>query len=67
MKVVACDGLTATVEGFGERRVVRALLVGDVAPGVHVFVHRGDAIRVLDDEEAEAMADAVRALAELPG
>ena len=62
MTVIACDGITATVEGWGEERVVGTLLVGDVEPGMVVLVHLRDAVRVLDADEAESLTEAVRAI-----
>jgi hydrogenase expression/formation protein HypC len=64
MTVLASDGLTATVEGWGERRVVGVLLIGDVSPGTHVLVHLNDAVRVLDADEARDLEASVAALLE---
>jgi hydrogenase assembly chaperone HypC/HupF len=62
MTVVSVDGIVAVVEGWGERRVVGTLLVGDVAPGEVVLVHLRDAVRVLDDDEAEALTSAFQTI-----
>jgi hydrogenase expression/formation protein HypC len=62
MTVVAFEGIAATVEGWGERRVVGTLLVGDVEPGMVVLVHLNDAVRILDAEEAESLTEAVRSI-----
>jgi hydrogenase expression/formation protein HypC len=62
MTVVAVEGIAATVDGWGERRVVGTLLVGDVTPGMVVLVHLNDAVRILDDEEAESLTEAVRSI-----
>jgi hydrogenase maturation factor len=62
MTVVSSDGITATVEGWGEQRVVGALLVGELAPGSVVLVHLRDAVRLLEAEEAAAMTEVLRAL-----
>lgn len=62
MTVTASDGITATVVGWGQRRVVGALLVGELAPGTAVLVHLNDAVRVLEPDEVEPITEAVRAL-----
>ena len=62
MTVVAVDGDTAVVEGFGRRRVVGTLLAGDVPVGATVLVHLDDAVRVLEPEEIEPLVEALRAM-----
>ena len=62
MTVVSSDDASAVVEGWGQRRVVGTLLVGDVAKGMVVLVHLSDAVRVLDAEEAEALRSSIEAL-----
>jgi hydrogenase expression/formation protein HypC len=56
-RVVAIDegGLTATVDFFGVRRVVRLELVDQpVAPGDYVLNHVGYAIRRIPEDDIEA-------------
>ena len=55
---VASDGLVATVDFFGVRRVVRLDLVDSpVAPGDYVLNHVGYAIRrIPEDDIAETLA-----------
>ena len=62
MTVVSCDGIVARVRGWGEERVVGTLLVGDVEPGMTVLVHMRDAVRVLDEDEAAAITEAVQSI-----
>ena len=59
MTVISSDETTAIVEGWGERRVVGTLLVGDVEAGATVLVYLRDAVRVLDAEEAASLTEAV--------
>lgn len=60
MSVISCDGLSATVEGWGERRVVNALLVGPIAPGTPVLVHLNNIVRILEPDEAGSLEAAIR-------
>ncbi len=54
-KVLAVDGLVATVDFFGVRRKVRLDVVdAPVAAGDYVLNHVGFAIRRIPTEEAEA-------------
>jgi hydrogenase expression/formation protein HypC len=59
MRVVSGDDLLAVVEREGERRTVKMLLVGAVPAGATVLVHLGSAVRVLDEDEAAAMEEAI--------
>ncbi len=63
MRIVETDGVSATVEGMGERRVVSLLLVGEQATGVALLVHQGNAMRVLDEEEVPLLEKALQGLA----
>jgi len=63
MTVLARDGVTARCERRGEERSVSLLLVGDVPLGAYVLVHVETALRVIDDEEAMRLDDALDALA----
>lgn len=57
-RVVSIDGSTALVDFFGVRRSVALDIVDEpVAPGDHVLVHVGFAIRRIDPEDlAETLA-----------
>lgn len=57
------DGLTlAKCEGRGDTRDVNCLLVGTVEPGDILLVHVTNAIRVIDENEAALVNDALDAL-----
>jgi hydrogenase expression/formation protein HypC len=60
MTVVSTDGDAATVEGWGQTRLVGTLLVGPVAVGDVVLVHKNDALRVLEPDEVAPLMEAVR-------
>ncbi len=54
-KVLAIDGMNATVDFFGVRKTLRLDIVDEpVAPGDYVLNHVGYAIRRIPPEEAEA-------------
>ncbi len=62
MRIVRSDGAVATVEGFGERRQVSLLLVGEQPDGTPLLVHAGNAIRVLAEEEVPLLEQALKGL-----
>jgi hydrogenase expression/formation protein HypC len=62
MRIVSGDDLSAIAERDGERRTISMLLSGAVAPGTAVLVHLGSAVRVLDDEEAGFIEEAIAGL-----
>lgn len=62
MQVVEADGATALCARREDRRRVSLALVGDVAIGAHVLVHGDAAIRLLDEDEAALVDDAIRCL-----
>ena len=62
MRVVSVDGLNALCEGAGRREQVTLVLTGPVAPGGHVLVYLGSAIRELDAIEAGQITDAIAAV-----
>ncbi len=62
MQVVETGLGTALCEGFGERRRVNMLMVGDQPPGTWVMVFLGSAREVLEPDEAQRVGDALRAL-----
>lgn len=61
MRVVETDGITATVEGRGERRQVSVLVVGEVPVGTAVMVHLDNAMRVLAEEDVPLIERALEA------
>jgi hydrogenase expression/formation protein HypC len=63
MRVTACDGFTATCERRGEIRAVSCLLTGALDPGALVLVHIDTAVRLLGEEEARLIDDALDGLA----
>ncbi len=62
MRIVSGDDLSAVAERSGEQRTISMLLSGAVAPGTFVLVHLGSAVRVLDDEEARLIDEAIAGL-----
>jgi hydrogenase assembly chaperone HypC/HupF len=62
MRVIESNGFVALCEGRGEQRSVNAMLVDEMAPGQWVLVHLGSALRLLDEEEAAQINDALDAL-----
>ncbi|MGO9170696.1 MAG: HypC/HybG/HupF family hydrogenase formation chaperone [Rhodomicrobium sp.] len=62
MRVIESDGFTALCEGRGERRRVNVMLLDEAAPGGWVLIHLGNAVRLLDEEEASQINDALDAL-----
>jgi len=63
MRVVGGDDVTALCERRGAVEPVSLLLVGAVAVGTPVLVHLGTVVRVLDEEEARQISDALDGLA----
>ncbi len=66
-KVVAIDGVMATVDVGGVRKAVSLALVDDVALGDYVIVHVGYALNRLDPEEAELTLQHFREIAQATG
>lgn len=62
MRVMELGEGTAVCEGRGEMRRVSTLLLEDHAPGDWVLVHLENAMRVLDEVEAQQITDALSAL-----
>ena len=53
MKLVTRDGAEGVAELGGVRRSVRLdLVLDDARPGVHLLVHAGYAIQIVDEDEA---------------
>ncbi len=63
MTVVSGDETQALCRRGEDVQSVAMLLVGAQAPGTKVLVHLGSAVRVLADEEAQAVDDALAGLA----
>jgi hydrogenase expression/formation protein HypC len=63
-RVLECDGFTATVEAFGERRTVSLLLLDEpVRPGDYVLVQAGGhAFERVDPERARQALAVLREL-----
>ena len=62
MRIEQVDGLNAVCSGSGRRETVNLALVGALAPGDHVLVYLGSAVRQLGAEEARAISDAIEAV-----
>jgi hydrogenase expression/formation protein HypC len=63
MTVVSGDETQALCRRGGDAQSVSMLLVGAQAPGTRVLVHLGAAMRVLADDEARVIDDALTGLA----
>jgi hydrogenase expression/formation protein HypC len=61
MRVIETDGISAVVEGRGERRQVSLLLVGELSVGTAVLVHLDSAMRVLAEEDVPLIERALDA------
>jgi hydrogenase expression/formation protein HypC len=63
-KVIAVDGMLATVEAFGEQRQVSLMLIDeDVAAGDYLLIQAGGF--AFERVEAERAEDSLRAMQEL--
>ena len=62
MRVVSGDDLLGVVEREGERRTVKMILIGAQPQGTPVLVHLGSAVRVLDEDEAQAINEAIASI-----
>jgi len=62
MRVVESRGPVLVGEGRGAREVLDAMLVGEQSVGTWVLAHRGCAVRVLTEEEAQQTNSALDAL-----
>jgi len=63
MTIVECDETGAICDRRGVSHQISMLLLGAQAPGVQVLVHLDTAIRVLEDDEAQLINDALDGLA----
>jgi hydrogenase expression/formation protein HypC len=62
MMIVETDGVSALCEFQGEQRRVSMLLLSNPPVGSRVLVYIDTAIRLLDEEEARLIADAILGL-----
>jgi hydrogenase expression/formation protein HypC len=62
MTIVETDGVSALCEFHGEQRRVSMLLLSNPPVGSRVLVYIDTAIRLLDEEEARLIADAILGL-----
>ncbi len=62
MRVIESDGFTALCEGRGEQRRVNVMLLDEAGPGAWVLIHLSSAVRLLEDEEASQINEALDAL-----
>lgn len=62
MTIVETDGISARCTFNGEERQVSMLLLSNPPVGSKVLVYIDTAIRLLDEEEARLIADAIRGL-----
>jgi hydrogenase expression/formation protein HypC len=63
MRILEGDGFTALCERRGERRRVNVMLLEEAPAGARVLVHVNNAVRLLDEEEAELIDQALDELA----
>ncbi|MGL3104283.1 HypC/HybG/HupF family hydrogenase formation chaperone [Bradyrhizobium sp. BR 1432] len=62
MTIIETDGISALCEFRGKRRRVSVLLLSSPSPRTKVLVHVDTAIRLLDDEEAQQIGNAIEAI-----
>lgn len=62
MRIERVDGLSAVCSGAGRSETVTLALIGEAAPGEHVLVYLGSAVRRLEAEEARQITDAIAAV-----
>ena len=62
MRVIESDGFTALCEVRGEQRRVNVMLIEGAEPGAWVLTHVGNAVRLLEEEEAAQIVEALEAL-----
>ena len=63
MRIIESDGFCALCERLGEQRRVNVMLIEDVPVGACVLVHINNAVRLLDEEEASLINEALDELA----
>jgi len=62
MTIAETDGIKALCEYGNEQRRVSVMLLADVPVGAKVLVHIDSAVRVLDDNEARLISEALDGL-----
>ncbi|MCP3367566.1 HypC/HybG/HupF family hydrogenase formation chaperone [Bradyrhizobium cajani] len=62
MTIVDTDGITALCEYGNERRRVSILLLSDASAGAKVLVHIDSAVRLLTENEARLISEALHGL-----
>ncbi len=67
MRIIESDGFTALCERQGERRRVNVMLIEEAPAGAWVLIHVNNAVRLLDEEEASLINDALNELASALG
>lgn len=63
MTIVETDGMSALCTFRGEQRRVSVMLLSDPPVGAKVLVYIDTAIRLLDEDEARLISDAIEGLA----
>jgi hydrogenase expression/formation protein HypC len=63
MRIVESDGFMALCERRGERRRVNVMLLEEAPAGALVLVHVANAVRLLDEDEARLIDEALDELA----
>jgi hydrogenase expression/formation protein HypC len=63
MTIVSSNETNAECERRGQTHDISLLLIGEQPPGTKILVHLETAIRVLEDEEAQLIDDALDGLA----
>lgn len=64
MQVISCNPFEAVCERHGKAQAISVMLVGEQPPGTWLLTHLGSAIRVLGDDEARMIDDALTGLSE---
>ncbi len=67
MRIIESDGFIAVCERRGERRRVNVMLIEEARVGARVLVHINNAVRLLDEEEARLIDEALDELASALG
>ncbi|WP_407114905.1 HypC/HybG/HupF family hydrogenase formation chaperone [Bradyrhizobium sp. LMG 9283] len=62
MTIVETDGITALCEYGNEQRSVSVMLLSDASVGAKVLVHIDTAVRLLDENEARLISEALDGL-----
>ncbi len=64
MRIIESNGYTALCERHGERRRVNVMLIEEAQVGAWVLIHINNAVRLLDEEEASLIGEALEELAQ---